>query len=115
MNTKEKGKRGEDKAVKYLLNKGYNIITRNYQARRGEIDCIAEDPDDGIVFLEVKTGTGHSFGHPFYRITRGKQKKIVNMARQYLAEHSITQRACRFDVISIVEDKIEHLKNAFLA
>ncbi len=114
MNTREKGNRGEDSAVEYLISNGYSIISRNFQSRKGEIDCIAESPEGSLVFIEVKAGNSNSYGHPFYRVTRGKQKKIISMAQQYLAEHSITNKPCRFDVIAIVNGKIEHLKNAFL-
>ena len=114
MNTREKGTSGEDKAVDYLLRSGYTIVTRNYQSRKGEIDCIAEAPDGTLVFIEVKTARGTSSGHPFYWINRSKQRKIIAMAKLYLAEHGITSKPCRFDAIAVVKGKIEHLKNAFL-
>ena len=114
MNTREKGTSGEDRAVDYLLSNGYSIITRNYQSRKGEIDCIAEDPDGTLVFCEVKMGRSTSSGHPFYWINRSKQRKIIAMAKLYLAEHNISSKPCRFDAIAIVKGKIEHLKNAFL-
>ncbi|HBM45537.1 MAG: hypothetical protein UT05_C0010G0031 [Parcubacteria group bacterium GW2011_GWF2_38_76] len=50
----EVGKLGEDIAVKYLKNKGYSIIDRNYWKKWGEIDIVAEK--DGIThFVEVKS------------------------------------------------------------
>ncbi len=115
MNTREKGSRGEDKAVDYLLSNGYRIVTRNYQSRRGEIDCIAQAPDGTFVFVEVKSSQSRKGGHPFFWVNRGKQKKIATMARQYLAEHELFGEPCRFDVIALVDDNIEHLKNAFFA
>lgn len=113
-NTREKGNRGEDSAVDYLLNNGYSIVSRNYQSRKGEIDCIAEAPDGTLVFIEVKTGRSTSSIHPFFRVNKGKQKKIISMARMYLAEHSVSGKPCRFDVIAVVNGNVEHLKNAFL-
>jgi putative endonuclease len=113
--THQKGARGEEMAVEHLLAHGYSIITRNFRSKDGEIDCIAEAPDKTLVFFEVKTAYGLSRGHPAMWITPFKQRRVVNMARRYLADHGITQKACRFDVIVIVGEKIEHIKNAFLA
>lgn len=114
MDTRTHGREGEDVAVNYLTSSGYRIISRNYQSRNGEIDCIAEAPDGSLVFVEVKAGSGRSFGHPLFWVTRGKQRKIAGMARKYLAEHGIRHRSCRFDVIAVVSGKIEHIRNAFM-
>ena len=114
MNTRQKGNKGEEKAVEYLLDKGYKIISQNYQSRKGEIDCIAEADDGTLVFIEVKAGLNPGMGHPFHRINRSKQRKIIIMAKMYLKEHSITDKPCRFDAIAIVNNEVEHLKNAFI-
>ena len=41
----EIGKIGEDLAEKYLKNKEYKIIQRNYRCRQGEMDIIAKDKE----------------------------------------------------------------------
>lgn len=51
----EVGKLGEDLACEYLLSKGYKIIDRNYRKPWGELDIIAKDPANILVFVEVKT------------------------------------------------------------
>jgi putative endonuclease len=114
-NTRKKGYVAEDAAAEYLLSKGYSIVSRNYQARRGEIDCVAEDPSGALVFLEVKSAKSGRYGHPAFWINRAKQNKIIRMARRYLSEHGPATRVCRFDVITIYNGKIEHIKNAFMA
>jgi len=114
-NTREKGNIGEDAAVEFLLSIGYTIISRNYQAKRGEIDCIAKDPNGTLVFCEVKSAKSLRYGHPAFWITNDKKRKIIRMAQRYLAEHRYSQHPCRFDVITIVQGKIEHIKNAFLS
>lgn len=115
---KDLGRRGEDIAVKYLLENGFKIIARNYVSGRGEIDIIAEDPEDNyLVFLEVKTRYSLKFGAPEYSITPAKQKQIKKIAEYYLFENKIRERDCRFDVITIIlrEKKgLTHYKNAFM-
>lgn len=115
MHTREKGARGEERAVNYLLDQGFSIITRNYQTRQGEIDCIAKDPHGTLVFIEVKCGNAKKYGHPLFWITPAKQRTLANMARRYLAEHQTRNTPARFDVIAICNDEITHLKNAFFA
>ena len=54
MNTREKGDKAEEIAVKYLVDKGYSIKKRNFSfGKIGELDIIAEK-DDTLVFVEVK-------------------------------------------------------------
>jgi putative endonuclease len=113
--TREKGQAAEDMAADHLLAHGYTILSRNYQSRRGEIDCVARDPSGTIAFIEVKSARHGSSLHPFFRVTRAKQMKLVSMARQYRSEHSLTDTPCRFDVIAVQAGRVEHLKNAFLA
>ena len=48
------GDRGEDVALNYLKNQGYEILDRNWQRKWGEIDIVARENNE-IVFLEVKT------------------------------------------------------------
>ena len=49
------GKLGEDLACKYLKDRDFKIIERNYRKRYGEIDIIAEDSVGTVRFVEVKT------------------------------------------------------------
>lgn len=51
----ETGKLGENLACKYLVDKRYKIIDRNYRKPWGELDIIARAPDKTLVFVEVKT------------------------------------------------------------
>lgn len=110
------GKIGENLAVNFLEQKGYKIIERNYRFGHGELDIIAEK-DQVLIFIEVKTKKYGDFGDPIYWTTRSKQKQIGRIARGYLYEHNITDRDCRFDVITVTWEegafKINHIENAF--
>jgi putative endonuclease len=110
------GKIGEDLAAKFLEEKGYNIIERNYRFGHGELDIIAEK-DNILIFIEVKTKKHGDFGDPINWIKRGKQLQMGRIARGYLYERNITDRDCRFDVVLVNWEnglwKIDHLENAF--
>lgn len=108
------GKKGEDKACDYLINKGYKIIERNWHySKNAEIDIIAED-NGTIVFVEVKTRTNLNYGHPFESITYTKIQKIHKAIFAYINKSKIRYKSFRFDGIAIIglqNPKIEHLKN----
>jgi len=105
MNTRKIGQIAEDKAVKYLKNKGYKIIDRNFYSKFGEIDIIAYK-DEVFHFIEVKSGKNFE---PIYNITPIKLKRIINSAHSYLKLKKINSAFC-IDAI-IIKDKIEHLVN----
>ena len=88
-NTRKKGDIGEDLACKYLENKGFSIIDRNYQKRWGEIDIIAKK-DDIYHFCEVKSVVGVYDGFNNHRpednVHGLKIRHIRRMVETYLAE-----------------------------
>ena len=49
----DKGKEGEEYAVKYLIDKGFKIIDRNFNSLNSEIDIICSK-GDMLVFVEVR-------------------------------------------------------------
>jgi putative endonuclease len=116
--TKQLGKIGELLAVKFLKQKGYQIIEQNYRSAWGEIDLIAQD-GEVLVFVEVKTRRSLKFGAPQVAVANSKQRKMSKTALEYLQEKNFFDYVCRFDVISIVfppepsEPIIEHIENAF--
>ena len=112
------GKIGEDAGVKYIKDNGYEVICRNYRCGFGEIDIIARQKET-FVFIEVKTFTGTDLGSPKEAVTKRKKKKIILVAKHYIAKNRIKNHRFRFDVIAVVLDtqrnirKIEHIINAF--
>ena len=50
-NTRVIGNRAEDHALKYLSDRGLNLIKRNYNCKCGEIDLIMTE-NNIIVFIE---------------------------------------------------------------
>lgn len=81
----ELGKKGEDFACKYLVDKGFQIIERNFKRPWGEIDIIAKTPDKTLIFVEVKTIKNfYSQGiKPEDQLTRAKLERFKRTALLY--------------------------------
>lgn len=109
-----KGKVFEDRAVAFLEEKGYEILERNSHFHHLEMDVVARDGDT-LCFIEVKGRKEHSLVPGLYAVDRAKQKRLRNWATAYLCKHgySLTETACRFDVVSIEGEKIQLIQNAF--
>ena len=99
-NRQSLGQTGEDLACDELQRRGYEILARRYRTRFGEIDIIASC-DQTIVFVEVKSRAGDEFGGGAAAVTPWKQRRIAQMALDYLARHRLHDRPCRFDVVTI--------------
>jgi putative endonuclease len=94
---KDLGDIGEKIAEKYLKEKGYKILDKNFRYKNfGEIDIIAlkDNPSSAkasagrnIIFCEVKTRlkTGPSEFLPEDNITHEKQKKLIKLSQIYLS------------------------------
>ena len=94
------GRTGERLAAEALMSKGYRILERNFRCRQGEIDLVAEDEQD-IIFVEVKTRRGVSFGLPEDAVTIRKRRKLVEVASNYLDFHTCSDRSWRIDVVAV--------------
>lgn len=109
----ETGNKAETTAIKYLKKNRYKIIATQYHARPfGEIDIIAMHKKD-LAFIEVKYRSYEGFAPAFASVTKKKQNKIKITAQAFLKENKVKFNNISFDVISITNDKLEHIKNAF--
>lgn len=103
MSKQSLGKRGEDLACQYLLQKGYSIVRTNYRTQRGEIDIIALK-DGVLTFIEVKYRTDTTLGHPAEAITAKKLSKFKTAVLLYMQEEGIPHyKEMKFDAITILE------------
>ena len=114
MNTKIKGRTGEDVACAYLKKKKYEIIERNFTTNVGEIDIVAAH-DGYVVFVEVKARRSTEYGAPAEAVTYFKQRKISQVASQFLSKYRKLNFPVRFDVIEVYMDTmaVNHIENAF--
>ncbi len=114
MDRQTSGKIGERIAADYLKNHGYEIISRNFRTRYGEIDIIARHKNT-LVFIEVRSRGGDRFGTPTESITRDKQNKLRLMSAYFLLKNKLQRQAHRIDVVAIIFDqgkaRLRHLMN----
>ena len=112
----ELGALGEQIAVDYLIERGYQIIERNWSTGHKEIDIVAKD-DDTIVIVEVKTRRSTYLVEPETAVDVFKQRNLIWAANSFVNRFQYDNDV-RFDIISIVidrnnEKRIEHIEDAF--
>lgn len=93
------GKLGEDLALKFLKNKGFLMISRNFRVRGGEIDLIGQQAGQ-LHFVEVKTRTNLAFGYGEESVNYFKRQRLKTAILEYLSRNKI-RRLWQIDVIVI--------------
>jgi putative endonuclease len=111
--TTVKGRLGESRALALLRERGYRIVEQNYRCRSGELDIVARDRDDTLVFVEVRTRAGGDRGSALDTVGPAKQAQIARVAQLYLLEREPRFRDCRFDVVGITGDEATIVVDAF--
>ena len=107
---RELGNIGEKLAKEYLIKKGYEIIKNNYYCKQGEIDIICKK-DGYLVFVEVKTRVGTSFGKPAEAINFNKKNHLLKSAKHYLYKNKLESEFIRFDVVEVLISEGKFLVN----
>ena len=100
MNSSTIGDVAEEQAYQYLLKQHYQLRSRNFRCKLGEIDLIMESPANEIIFIEVRYRKSNQFGGAIASVTTQKQRRIIQTAEYYLQKYHLTEKPCRFDVIA---------------
>ena len=112
---KDFGALGEQIATRYLEDRGYVILDRNYHKGHKEVDIIALDHDE-IAVVEVKTRSNEEYFSAEQAVDHQKRQNIIRVANNYVRRYHRTEPV-RFDIIAIVGSgmnmEIRHTKNAF--
>lgn len=108
------GQWGEDLAARRLTEAGLAILDRNWHCDQGEIDIVARS-GDVLVVVEVKTRTTERYGSPADAVTPAKADRLRRLTGRWLAEHTLSPREVRIDVVSVLvsphgEPHVEHLQ-----
>ena len=110
------GLSGENFVSQYLEENGYEIITKNFNSKFGEVDIIAISDDNYLCFIEVKTRSKYKY--PQEAIT---DKKLLRMklTANYFMKIQKWKGDIRFEVVAVRKTKnrleiAEHITNIWL-
>lgn len=112
------GQQSEYLAEQYLLRKGYRLVARNVRLPQGEVDLVVRQ-GAVLVFVEVKARRSSAMGGAACAVTPAKQRRLVQLAAQYLSIHQLGDQVfCRFDVVLVEQPcdapaTVTHIENAF--
>lgn len=95
------GKAAEDAACEELRRLGYQVVLRNFSARRGELDIVALE--GGVLALvEVRYRASNDFGGAAASLTFRKRASIVRAAQALLLQRpDLAKWPARFDVVEV--------------
>ena len=115
------GRWGERQARLYLEAEGYGITATNFRCRAGEIDIVALEGDE-LVFVEVKTRRGDSFGSAEDSISPARAERLAAVAEQFLQSRSAfpydSETPWRIDLVCVNLDSggrllnVNHIRHA---
>ena len=115
----ELGRRAEDMAAAHVEKLGWQVLSRNYACRLGELDIVALDrKENELVVVEVRYRTCGETQSPEDSIGPKKLRTLVNAGRVYVEEIDWTG-PWRIDLVGVSaalrepEDRwrIEHIRD----
>jgi len=106
------GERSEALVETSLRERGFEIVTCNFFAKKlGEIDIVAKK--EGVYhFVEVKSTQYGSF-EPLYNVTPAKLRKMIRSATYYLQKYHL-DAPFSLDIALCYGEQIEFLENVTL-
>lgn len=120
---------GEKIAARFLQEKGFEIVSKNFRRPYGEIDIVSREKSGKYRFIEVKTvswETGTNAGNSTQGIYRPednvhpqKIKRLMRVIEAYILSNNLDAE-WQFDVIAVYLDqkdkkaRVRHLENVIL-
>jgi len=99
---RQRGAWAERLACGYLRQRGLTLLTRNFRARRGELDLVMREGDT-LVFVEVRYRGGGAGPDAAESIDRRKRERLLHAGARYLQQYAPRDAPppCRFDVVAV--------------
>jgi putative endonuclease len=103
----------ERRAARWYRLRGYRILDTNRWLGGAELDLVVRR-GRRVVFVEVKSKSGTSFGDPLEMVDEVKVWRIRGAADAWLARHpELRGLEVRFDLMADRAGRLQHVPNAF--
>lgn len=112
LSNRARGQWGEDLAAAHYRRLGAEVLDRNWRSPTGELDLVVFDGST-YVFSEVKARRTDEFGPASAAVTVAKQRRIRQLAVEWLRANDVHARSIRFDVVAITGNQLELITDAF--
>jgi putative endonuclease len=113
-----RGRRAEEQAAAFLVEKGFSILGRNVRLGALEIDIVADD-GERVLIVEVRARGRTSWQRAVASVSPAKRKTLTRAAHRLWREQIRAMRPARrlrFDVIAIdANGALEWFPAAFTA
>lgn len=109
----QRGREAEADVERWLRQKGWQILEKNYRTPLGEVDLIAADGKT-TVFVEVRCRGRNALQRAASTVSPAKQRRLVRTALSYLKRTgTLHTPEIRFDVVAVDGGRLELISNAF--
>lgn len=106
------GAHGEDLVARWYVERGYEVLARNWRCAQGELDLILAS-GDLVVICEVKTRSSLRYGSPFEAVGPAKQRRLRRLGAEWLSTDAPFRPArVRYDVAGVVASRVEVIEDA---
>jgi putative endonuclease len=103
----------ERRAAWWYRLRGYRVLDTNVWLAGNELDVVARR-GRRLVFCEVKSKVGESYGDPAEMVTPEKVRRVRRAAEAWLAVHpEVEDCEARFDVVVVRGRALECIREAF--
>lgn len=109
------GWRGERRAERFYIDRGYAVVARNWRGGGGEIDLVVVR-DDVLAAVEVRVRSRGEYGSAAASVTTTKQRRVLGAVRAFVAAYpewlADGYRTVRLDVVAIDRGRVDVIYGA---
>ena len=102
--------RGERRAARHYLLRGWRLVGSNVRVGRNELDLIVRR-GRRLLVVEVKEKTGGRYGDPLEMVDAEKLRRVRRTAQAWLASHcELADLEIGFEVVGVSPGRVERVR-----